>query len=136
MKPIPQPEENSSSRRNLVHETALFICAGAVCDFDVRQGKPSLITLCEEFRILERVSRVLWEHDDPKFWADLLNRQEVLAGKMIIHTPRSLADFQAIARALIGWVPGTAPYEIDDLYGTDGELLSLLLRGLVEAKIS
>jgi hypothetical protein len=136
LKPSPLAEGKPPSRRNLIQGTALLMCARLVGDFGMRQSKTGLIDLCEEFRDLERLSRDMWEHDDPTFWTNLFDRQEVLAGRISAHTPRSLEDFQAIARALTGWVPGAAPYELDDLFGTDGELLSLLFRGLVDAKIN
>ncbi len=136
LKPAPAAEGNPPSRRNLIKGTAALTCAKLAGGFGMRQGETSFLDLCDEYRALERVSRDRWAHDDPEFWADLFDRQGVLVERITVLTPRSLEDFQAIARALTGWVPGSAPYEIDDLYGTDGELMSLLMRGLIEAKIN
>lgn len=92
-----------------------------------------LIALCEEFRRLERLSRDLWERDDPNFWQTLFARQQALVAGTKTLPPRSAAEFQALARALTGWFPGVAPFDIDDLFGSDCELLGVLLRGLLEA---
>jgi hypothetical protein len=122
------------SRRNFMIGTAALSCPSLTEGAGGRGRGSHLIALCEEFRGLERLSRDLWERDDPDFWEQLLARQRVLVAKIIAQQPRSTAEFQALARALTGWFPGAPPFDIDHLFGADCELLNLLIGGLVEAK--
>lgn len=122
-------------RHNFMNGAALLSCSKLTGGAAKHGSGNQLMVLCEEFRGLERINRDMSEQDDLKFWGDLLDRQEVLVGRISGLTPRSLQDFQSIARALTGWTPGAAAYEFDDLYGTDAELMSLLLRGLVDVEI-
>jgi len=103
--------------------------AGSV---SLRGGEKELLDLCEQFRRLERTSRDMWKYDDHEFWRTLFERQQTLVGRIITMRPRTLEDFRAISRAVTGWVPGAPPHDLDDLCGTDGELLSFLLGSLVE----
>jgi len=98
----------------------------------IHRGGSQLISLCHEFRALERLSRDRWEMDDPNFWETIFGRQQVLVTKIKATPPRSAAEFKALARALTGWFPGSGRCDVDDLFGADSELLSLLIRGLVE----
>jgi hypothetical protein len=118
------------SRRNFMTGAASLSCFKLTDGAAIRCS--GLIALCEEFCRLERLSRDLWNGDDPTFWEQLLARQQALVARIKTRPPRSAAEFQALARALTGWFPGAAPFDIDDLFGSDCELLGVLIRGLLE----
>jgi hypothetical protein len=131
-----------SAGHDLIDEASQFNSAGLMpanvielrprAGAAIHRGGSQLIALCHEFRALERLSRDMWEIDDPDFSETLLARQQVLVARIKALPPRSAAEFRALARAVTGWFPGSAPWHIDDLFGADCELLSLLIRGLVE----
>jgi len=129
-------EQKAPSRRSLMKGTVFGSLLQLPDGVESSNADAKLISLCEQFRWLERINREFWYHDDPEFWATIYDRQEVLVSKISALSPRSVADFQAIARALTGWVDGTPTDEIDDLCGADAELIGLLLRGLIEARVN
>ena len=90
-----------------------------------------LFDLCQRFSLLERVNRELCDVEVPGFWERVLELQTALAVKICAIQPRTLEDFRAIARALVGWTHDMDGGKMDDLNGCDGQLLSFLWSNLI-----
>jgi hypothetical protein len=96
-----------------------------------RHDDITLLRLCSRFRSLERIIQASWTEEDEESWQDALEEQEILSAKIGAHRPRTLYEFQEVARALLGWTKGMPLDDIADLSGRDSYLLCFLLTSLV-----
>jgi len=89
-----------------------------------------LLRLCSRFHSLERIVQGSWTEKDGISWQDAIEEQEILSAKIGAHRPRTLYEFQEIARALLGWTKGMPLGDIADLSGRDSYLICFLLTSL------